>query len=241
MTGKVYIVGAGAGGKDFLTLKAFEVISKQADLVIYDKLISEDIIDAINPKAQKVFAGKEPKLHHMTQDEINTAIIDFAKQGKTVARLKGGDPFIFGRGGEEIEELRDHNIKYEIIPGVTAANIAACEYEIPLTYRKLAEGAIFISGHAYNDEIPNLDWQHLTHTNNTIVIYMGIGNIGEISEHLIKAGMNKNKPACAIQNAGSDASKFVKSSIVNLASNIQKNNLKNPAIIIIGEVVNKSL
>lgn len=241
ISGKVYIVGAGAGSLDYLTVKAYKLISEAADIVIYDRLISEDIIDAINPSAQKIFAGKEPKLHHMTQDEINDAIVEYSQKGKIVVRLKGGDPFIFGRGGEEIEALEKHNIRFEVIPGITSASVAASQLNLPLTYRNIADGVIFVSGHSYKDQEPKLNWQHLSTGDNTIVIYMGVGNIAKICANLIRSDMDENTPCAVIQNAGGDNSRYLKASLKNLPDEITSNNIKNPAIIVIGEVVNKSL
>ncbi len=239
--GKVYIVGAGAGGLDLMTIKAHKLISKIADVVIYDRLIADEIIDEIRDGAEKIFAGKEPQLHHMTQDQINDKIVECASQGKSIVRLKGGDPYIFGRGGEEVETLQKNNIEFEIIPGITAAAAAAAEYNIPLTYRKLADGITFISGHAYKDGIPDLDYESLAKTNNTIVIYMGVGNSKAISDKFVESGMDRDKPVALVQEAGSKNSRKIQTTIGNLHEDIEEENIKNPSIIIIGEVVKKSL
>lgn len=237
MAEKVYIVGAGAGGLDFITLKAYRLISEIADVVIYDRLISEEIINAINPKAKKIFAGKEPKLHHMTQDEINEAIVTHANNDEIVVRLKGGDPFIFGRGGEEINQLKKYNIDYEVVPGITSASLAAAQLALPLTYRNVADGVVFVSGHSYSEESPNLDWKSLATGKNTIVVYMGIGNIYSIAQKLVENGMSEGTPCAVVQNVGFENSKSIKTSLKSIGNDIINAGIENPAIIIIGNVV----
>jgi uroporphyrin-III C-methyltransferase len=237
---KVYLIGAGTGGVDLLTLKAFKILQNQAEVVVYDRLISMDIIDIINPAAEKIFAGKEPDFHYMQQGDINLLLVTKAKLGKCVVRLKGGDPFIFGRGGEEIEILKQHNISVEVIPGISAAQSAAANFLIPLTYRNIADGVIYLSGHNYKDEMPNLDYKFLAQTKNTIVIYMGIKNSAIIAEQMIKNGANKFLDCAVIQNIGLDLERKIYSNLVNLSADIVKNNITNPAIIIIGDVVKKS-
>lgn len=241
MSKQVYIVGAGPGNKDLLTLKAYKIITEKAEVVIYDRLISDDIIDLINPDAEKIFAGKEPDRHHMTQDQINDVMVKKAKEGKTVLRLKGGDPFIFGRGGEETEILKEHDIEYEAIPGITAASAASAQVSLPLTYRKISDGVIFISGHAYDNNPPDLDWRFLADTKNTIVLYMGMGNIDIIAEKLMEYGKDSNTPCAVIQNAGLKNSDSITTCLSDIYDDIKVASLSNPAIIIIGEVVNKSL
>lgn len=238
---KIYLVGAGAGGIDNLTVKAYKLIYEDADVVIYDRLISEDIISIIKPDAEKIFAGKEPDKHHKTQEEINDLIVESAKQGKIVVRLKGGDPFIFGRGGEELEFLKEHGLTAEVIPGISAAQLAATKFKIPTTFRKLADGVIYISGHNYKNEIPNLDYEYLAKTNNTIVIYMGVGNSNIIAEKLIENGANLHLPVAVIQEVGMENERVIYSNLQNLSTDIKANDIKNPAIIIIGKVVKKSL
>ncbi len=236
-TKKVYIIGAGAGNKDYLTLKAYNLLTSYPDVVIYDRLISSDIIKLIPKKAEKIFAGKEPKLHHMKQGEINNEIIKQAKLGKKVIRLKGGDPFIFGRGGEEILELKKANIKFEVISGISAANLSASLYNIPLTFRNICEGVIYLSGHSYNEEPPKIDYKNLAKANITIVLYMAVGKIKIISENFIKAGMSKNKMVAVIQSAGLKNEKIIYANISNIAKKIAENNISNPSIIVIGDVI----
>ncbi len=237
MTPKVYIIGAGSGTKDYMILKAYQLLTTYPDVVIYDRLISQDIIELIPANCEKIFAGKEPDLHHKTQDEINDAIIIHAKADKKVIRLKGGDPFIFGRGGEECQKLKAHNIDFEVIPGISAANLSASLLNIPLTYRGVADGVIYLSGHAYDEELPKLDYSSLAKGKNTIVLYMSVGNIPAISKELLNHGMDRATEACVISNAGSENQKSLYSNLENISVDIEKNNIKNPSIIVIGDVV----
>jgi len=237
--GKLYLTGAGAGDKNFLTIKAYELII-DADAVIYDRLVDPSIIDLIPQNALKVFAGKEPDKHHMTQDEINQKMVDLSSQYQKIIRLKGGDPFIFGRAGEEAEFLKKHDVEFEVIPAISAFQIGATEYNIPLTFRKLSDGLTIISGHKYNSEEPNLDWESLAKLNHTLVIYMGVGNSEVICKRLIENGMNPETPAFAGQEVGTKNSKELYSTLENFAVDIKNQNIKNPAIIVIGEVVRKS-
>ncbi|MDX1949594.1 MAG: uroporphyrinogen-III C-methyltransferase [Rickettsiales bacterium] len=234
---KVYIIGAGAGSKDYLTLKAFEILTSYPDVVIYDRLISEDVINLIPPNVEKIFAGKEPKFHHMKQGEINNEIINQVNLGKKVIRLKGGDPFIFGRGGEEILELKNANIEFEVIAGISAANLSASRFNIPLTFREISDGVIYLSGHSYDDNPPKIDYAYLAKASVTIVLYMSVGNIKIIAENFMQAGMDKNKNVAAVQSASLKEEKIIYGNISNIAQKIIESNISNPAIIIIGDVV----
>lgn len=239
--GKVYIVGAGCGDPELLTVKAKRILEEETEVLIYDRLVSKEIVALVPDGTKMVFAGKEPHKHHMTQDEINASLILHAEKGKKVVRLKGGDPFIFGRGGEEILDLSMHGIDFEVIPAISASIGAAAESLVPLTYRQIADGVIFVSGHSYIEgKPPALDYKSLAIGKNTIVIYMGVAHIREISEELIKAGMNVETPCFAVQNATMETAKNIYSTLDDFANDIEDNNIKNPAIIIIGEVVNKS-
>jgi len=237
---KVYIIGAGAGGIGLLTISAKEFLEK-ADVVVHDRLISPDIIALINHDAEKIFAGKEPDLHHMKQEDINQVLVDKVKQGKLVVRLKGGDPFIFGRGGEEIKFLAQNGISTEVIPGISAAQAAATTLQIPLTFRGEADGVIYLSGHNYEDKEPELDYAHLAKTKCTIVFYMAIKNIGAIAANFIKHGADEKLECAVIQNISSKNQKHIFSNLKNIEADIISNSISNPAIIIIGSVVKKSL
>jgi uroporphyrin-III C-methyltransferase len=236
---KIFLVGAGAGNKDHLTIKAYELI-KSADIIIYDRLIDQSIIDLFPEQAEKIFAGKEPDKHHMTQDEINQKMVDLYSQGKKIIRLKGGDPFIFGRAGEEAEFLKKHNIPCEIVPAISAFQLATSEYLIPTTLRGIADGFSVISGHKYDDAEPNIDYKSLVSLNHTIIIYMGVGNVEIIANRLIEAGMPKSTACFIGEKIGSKESKSLFSELVNFADDIKTNNIKNPALIIIGDVVANS-
>ncbi len=238
---KAYLIGAGAGKAELLTLKAHKLLTTYPDVVIYDRLIAKDIIKLIPKKCLKIFAGKEPKLHYMKQDEINNEIIKYAKQGKKVIILKGGDPFIFGRGGEEIEKLKKAKIPFEVIPGITAASVAASALNIPLTYRGTSDGVIFLSGHSYENNVPDLDYKSLAKGDNTIVLYMAVGNIEVITKQLLKAGADKKTAACIVASAGHKEQKSLYSNLQNLSKDIKRSGISNPAIIIIGDVVKISV
>ncbi len=234
---KVYIIGAGPGDPELLTVKAKKLLTEYAEVVVHDRLISAEILNLIPKNVERIFAGKEPELHYMKQEDINIELVNHARAGKKVVRLKGGDPFIFGRGGEEAEYLKENNIDHEIVPGITAAMGGAAEYLIPLTYRGVADGAILITGHNCKDEIPALDYEYLAKTNNTIVIYMGIKNIGIITAKLIESGKNPETPACAVFNATYESSGIIYSTLAVLAQEIKASGRANPAVIYIGDVV----
>ena len=234
---KVYIIGAGPGDAELLTVKAKRLLTEYADVVVHDRLISKDILKLIPKKVEKIFAGKEPDLHHMKQDDINLVLVKKARAGKKVVRLKGGDPFIFGRGGEEAEFLQKHKIKFEIVPGISAAIGAAAESNLPLTYRGVADGVIFITGHNYEGDEPALDYKYLAKTNNTIALYMGVKNIAVIAKNLIKHGAKPTTPCLVISEATNNNSKKLYCDLKSLAKKMQQGGIKNPAMIYIGNVV----
>ena len=242
---KVYIVGAGPGNPDMLTVKAHKLITNWAEIIVHDKLISPEILQLIPQSVERIFAGKEPQNHIMKQEEINDVLVAKAKQGKKVLRLKGGDPFIFGRGGEEAEFIKQHGLQFEFVPGITTANGAAAENAIPITYRGKAEGVVMVTGHNYKDEYgndcqPNLDYKFLASTNYTIVIYMGVKNIGIIAQNLISNGKSQETPCYIIHQATNNDSKKLVCNLSDISEKIAENNISNPAIIYIGDVVNIS-
>lgn len=232
---KVYLVGAGPGNPEYLTVKALTLLTKYADVVVYDRLISKEIISLIPKKVKKIFAGKEAKLHHKTQDEINEILAEYALAGKKVVRLKGGDPFIFGRAAEEMEYLLERGIPVEVVPGISAAIGAASSIGIPLTHREMATGVRYVTGHVKDGEPVNLDWNGLADSHTTLVIYMGLGNINYITKKLIAEGMNKKTPAMIIYNATCADEKFAITELAKLPSVAKK--FKAPVITIIGKVV----
>ena len=234
-TGLVYLVGAGPGDPDLLTLKAARLL-KQADVVVYDNLVSDGVISLIHDGAEKIYVGKEMNRHTLPQTEINHLLVRLAEQGRKVVRLKGGDPFIFGRGGEELEVLADHGIAFEVIPGITAASGISCYAGIPLTHRDYAQSCLFTTGHL-KDGSPDLDWTSLARQNQTVVIYMGLGALSEIAHQLIKHGMSTDMPAAVIEKGTSSQQKVITGTLETLPDLVRALNLKSPSLFIVGQVV----
>lgn len=240
MTGKVYLVGAGPGDEKLITLKAVELL-KKADVVLYDRLVSEKIISMIPKKTEKVYVGRDVGDDTTHQDTTNDLMVKYAKAKKNVVRLKGGDPIIFGRGGEEAEYLKSHKIDYEIVPGITSGIGSATYCGIPLTHRKYASSVVFVTGHEdpkKNTEVVN--WEQMAKSVDTIVIMMGLARIGIICERLVKGGMDKKTPVAVIQNGTTPRQKMITGNVVNIANLVQKNKISPPTIIIIGNVVKLS-
>ncbi len=233
----VFITGAGPGDPSLLTLKTHQLITQVADIVVYDRLIPDEIIGLIPENIEKIYAGKSCRKHHMTQDEINQLLVDEAKKGKIVVRLKGGDPFIFGRGGEEAEFLAKNGVPIEIVPGVNAAD-GCCAYAgIPLTHRGLATGVRFITGHQQKGQPANLDWKNLAAPDTTLVIYMGLTHLDEIAKNLIKHGLDSKTPAAAIQDGTTKNQKSIITTLDEIYENVEKQGFSSPSLIIIGKVV----
>jgi uroporphyrin-III C-methyltransferase len=237
MTGKVFIVGAGPGDPKLITLKAVEAI-KSSDVVLYDRLVSKQIVSMIPKRSQKMYVGRDVGDDYKHQDTTNDLMVKFAKKNKNVVRLKGGDPFIFGRGGEEAEFLRKHKVKYEIIPGITSG-IGSAEYSgIPLTHRDYASSVVFVTGHEDAKKTKNIvEWKKLAKSVDTIVIMMGLSRIGIISERLVSGGLDKNTPVAVIQNGTTSEHKMIKGTLANISKKINDAKIKPPAIIIVGKVV----
>jgi len=240
MTGKVFIVGAGPGDPKLITLKAVESI-KSADVVLYDRLVSKKIVAMIPKRAEKMYVGRDVGDDYKHQDTTNDMMVKFAKKNKIVVRLKGGDPFIFGRGGEEAEFLRKHKVKYEIIPGITSG-IGSAEYSgIPLTHRKFASSVVFVTGHEDAKKSEGVvDWKRLAKAVDTIVIMMGLSRIEIISKKLISGGLSKNTPVAVIQNGTTDEHRMIKGTLSNISKKISEAKIKPPSIIVVGKVVNLS-
>jgi uroporphyrin-III C-methyltransferase len=237
MTGKVFIVGAGPGDPKLITLKAVEAI-KSADVVLYDRLVSKKIVSMIPKKAQKMYVGRDVGDDYKHQDTTNDLMVQFAKKNKNVVRLKGGDPFIFGRGGEEAEFLRKHKVKYEIIPGITSG-IGSAEYSgIPLTHRDYASSVVFVTGHEDAKKTKGVvEWKKIAKSVDTIVIMMGLSRIDVISKKLISGGLDKNTPVAVIQNGTTDEHKMIKGTLVNISKKINDAKIRPPSIIVVGKVV----
>ncbi|MDC0626790.1 siroheme synthase CysG [Methylophilaceae bacterium] len=234
-SGEVFLVGAGPGDPELLTLRALHLIQK-ADVCIYDNLVSKEILELVRRDAHMIYAGKLRNNHTIEQKEINQMLVNYAKKGLRVLRLKGGDPFMFGRGGEEISELMTQKIKFQVVPGITAASGVSAYAGIPLTHRDYSQSCIFITGHEKNGKL-NINWSNLIHENQTIVIYMGLNSLPIIVQNLIDSGMRKNMPIALVQEGTTEKQKVMVSTISRVISKTLKSNIQSPVIIIIGEVV----
>ncbi|MFN7085753.1 MAG: uroporphyrinogen-III C-methyltransferase [Burkholderiales bacterium] len=232
--GKVYLVGAGPGDPELLTLRAFRVLGL-ADVVLYDHLVNSEIVGLAPSGAQRIYVGKESSNHALPQHEINNLLVQFAECGHQVVRLKGGDPFIFGRGGEETEALALCGIPFEIVPGITAAAGAAAYAGIPLTHRDCAHACVLVTGHLKDGSL-DLDWQALARPRQTIVIYMGLLTLPKICRELVTHGLPETTPAAAIQQGTTAAQRVVTGTLVTLPGRVSQEKLKTPTLIIIGEV-----
>ena len=240
MKGKVYLVGAGPGDPKLITLKAIELI-KKADVVLYDRLVSKKILAMIPKRSKTIYVGRAVGDDTTHQDNTNELMVKYAKLKKTVVRLKGGDPIIFGRGGEEAEFLKSFKIKYEIIPGITSGIGSATYAGIPLTHRQFASSVVFVTGHEDPEKKTEVvKWKKLAKSVDTIVIMMGLSRIEEISKKLIQGGMDKDTPVAVIQNGTTSKQRMIKGTISNISNKIKKNKVRPPTNIIIGRVVDLS-
>ena len=236
MTGKVYLVGSGPGGLSLLTYRAREVIDK-ADVILYDQLPGEEIISSLPPAAEKIDVGKWGGCHTMKQEDIESLMVRLAGEGKTIVRLKGGDPFVFGRGGEEMETLRAHGISVEAVPGITSGIAVPESVGIPVTHRDFASSVTFITGHESEKEVSSIDWAWLAKTPGTIVIYMGVKNIPQISARLIENGMSASTKVAVIENGFRENQRVTCVTLDELPKAAVRVGFKAPAIVVIGEVV----
>jgi uroporphyrin-III C-methyltransferase/precorrin-2 dehydrogenase/sirohydrochlorin ferrochelatase len=235
MMGEVFLVGAGPGDPDLLTFRALRLMQR-ADVVLYDRLIGKDILNLVRRDAERIYVGKMPKEHTVPQEEISQLLVRHARTGRRVLRLKGGDPFVFGRGGEEIEVLAAEGIPFQVVPGITAASGCAAYAGIPLTHRDHAQACVFLTGHGQNG-ITDFDWKALLQPNQTIAIYMGLAAIGELTEEFIKRGADRALPAAVIDNGTRTNQKVVTGTLGDLAERAATAGLEGPAIIVIGTVV----
>lgn len=236
MTGTVYLIGAGPGDPELLTMKAARLLS-EASCVVYDRLVSDDIIAMANPDAKMIFVGKMPQCHPVTQDRINEILVEEAKAGHLVARLKGGDPLIFGRGSEEAAFLADHGVDSVYVPGITAAQGAATVSGVPLTHRGLATGVQYVTGHRQSDKVLDLDWKRLADPMTTLVVYMGVASIGQIAVGLMTEGLPGSTPVMAISRATNADERRMISTLANVAADTRDAGLKPPTLFVIGQVV----
>ncbi len=234
-TGEIYLVGAGPGDPDLLTIKALRLM-QQADVVVYDRLVSDSIHQLLKPGIEKIYAGKQPSQHVMSQEEINRLLVKLARQGKKVLRLKGGDPFIFGRGGEEIETLLEEGIPFQIVPGITAALGCAAYSGIPLTHRDYAQSCVFVTGHR-RDGTVNLNWDFLTQENQTLIFYMGLLGLEHICASLIEHSMPPETPIALIMHGTLADQKVIVSDLRNIITKVRSEEIKPPTLVIVGKVV----
>jgi len=233
--GEVYLVGAGPGDPELLTLKALRLM-QQADVVIYDRLVSAPIMDLCRRDAEKIYVGKARSNHAVPQEGINALLVKYASEGKRVCRLKGGDPFIFGRGGEEIEELFAAGVAFQVVPGITAASGCSAYAGIPLTHRDHAQSVRFLTGHL-KEGSPELPWNELVYENQTLVLYMGLVGLEKICAQLIEHGQRPDMPVALVSKGTTPEQKVVVGTLQDIASKVNEHHIQAPTLTIIGEVV----
>ena len=235
MSGKVWLVGAGPGDLGLLTIKGLDII-KSADVVIYDRLVGEDILKLIPKNAEKIDAGKKSAEHKIPQENINKILLEKAIQGKNVVRLKGGDCFLFGRGGEELELLKDNNVDFEVVPGITSALAVPAYGGIPVTHRDFSSSVHIITGHQKQNTPLSINFKSLAKCGGTLVFLMGVENLGNITKGLMNEGMRKDMPCAVIEQGTTPEQRKIISTINNVKSMCEKENIKSPAVIVVGEV-----
>ena len=233
--GQVSLVGAGPGDPELLTLKALKRL-QQADVVVYDNLVGEGVLALIPQQVERIYVGKESSNHTVPQDEITLMLVQLAQRGKKVVRLKGGDPFVFGRGGEELATIAEAGIAAEVVPGITAALGASAYTGIPLTHRDHAQSCVFVTGHR-KDGTYSLDWPMLARPNQTVVIYMGVGSLSGIVDELVAHGRSPQTPVALVRNATREDQTTVAGTLETIAEVAAAHHVKPPALIVIGEVV----
>ncbi len=233
--GEVYLVGAGPGDPDLLTFRALRLL-QMADVVVYDRLVAPPILDLARRDAEQIYVGKERDNHALTQENINQLLVRLAKEGKRVVRLKGGDPFIFGRGGEEISTLMENGVTFQVVPGITAASGCATYSGIPLTHRDYAQSVVFVTGHLKDGSV-DLNWKALAHPGQTIVFYMGLHGTGVVSSELIAHGLPATTPVALVQQGTTQNQRVVITRLDKIEQSVKEKEIKPPTIIIVGEVV----
>ena len=234
--GKAYLLGVGPGDPELLTRKA-ERILKSVDVVVYDRLGGEAVLELVPAGTARIYVGKTSGRHTVPQDEISRVLVQIARSGRTVARLKGGDPFVFGRGGEEALALAQAGIPFEVVPGVTAALACAAAAQLPVTHRGTAQILHLVTGHGEADGDPPIDWSALVQSGGTIAVYMGVGRIGTIQRHLLEAGMPGSMPVRVIANGTMANEKSVRTTVADLINAVERHAVVAPAMLYIGEVV----
>lgn len=233
--GEVYLIGGGPGDPDLLTFRALRLMQK-ADVVVHDRLISKEVLELTRRDAERIYVGKERDNHSVPQDQINQLLVDLAKQGKRVCRLKGGDPFVFGRGGEEIETLTENGVNFQVVPAITAALGASAYAGIPLTHRDYSQAAVFVTGHL-KDGSMNLNWPALAQPNQTVVFYMGLKGLPVICASLIEHGMPAETPIALVQQATTPRQRVFTGTLGDMPERIANEEVKAPTLIIVGNVV----
>ncbi|CAN7426427.1 uroporphyrinogen-III C-methyltransferase [Phenylobacterium sp. LjRoot164] len=233
-TGAVWLVGAGPGDPELLTLKALKAL-QAAEVVVHDGLVTDEILDLAPASARRISVAKRKSRHSYAQDEINRMLVAFAQEGLKVVRLKGGDPFIFGRGGEELEACREAGVECHVVPGVTAALAASANAGAPLTHRGSAQAVTFVTGHAASGSEPDLDWESLAKANQTVVIYMGVSTAAGIAARLIGAGRASSTPALVVENASRADERRIVTTLAELPAAAEQ--VAGPALLIVGEAM----
>ncbi len=234
--GQVYLIGAGPGDPELLTVRAQRLL-QEAEIIVHDRLVSPDVLAVCPASAIRISVGKAPACHPVPQDEINALLLAHAQQGRIVARLKGGDPLIFGRGSEEAAFLQSHGIEVQVVPGITAAQGAASATGVPLTHRGLAGAVQYITGHRQAGQVLDLDWRRLADPDTTLVVYMGVANIGQIAMGLMTAGLDPTTPVLAVAEATTPRERRLFSWLDKIAHDLRVAELEPPVLFMIGRVV----